>query len=284
MKNVKVFVCLLAVMTGASLARANHPVLVEGNCNVPPAGSASAPLPGTCGDWDGDGVIGAAEDADGDRVFGTIAAALGSAGINQNGSITIVTSGTFPEVVSITAANGNVTLQAAPGVEANIDAVLQGDSGSGARQNAPGIVVNSPATRIVILRNLTSRNWSEGIRIGGDSRVQMQHVRVENNRDFGVRAMSRSRVQIDQSQVLGSGFRSGAPPVVNTANPGHGIVLLDDAQAAIFRSSVSGTAGTAILNATGSKASVRLLDIFLFDNGKDLEGAIYPPGFAAAFN
>jgi hypothetical protein len=284
MKNLKVFVCLLAAMAAAQVVRANHPVLVEGNCNVPPAGSATAPLPATCGDWDGDGMIGTAEDTDGDRVFGTITAALGSAGINQNGSITIVTSGTFPEVLNITAANGNVTLQGAPGVEANIDAVLQGDSGNGARQNAPGIVVNSPASRIVILRNLTSRNWSEGIRIGGDSRAQLEHVRIENNRDFGLRIMSRARVQIDETQVLASGFRSGAAPVVNTANPGHGIAVLDDAQAAIFRSTVSGTLGTAILNSTGAKSNVRLLDIFLFDNGKDLEGAIYPPGFAAAFN
>jgi len=39
----------------------------------------------------------------------------------------IVSTGTFAEQVTITAANGNVTLEAAPGVEANVDAVLQGD-------------------------------------------------------------------------------------------------------------------------------------------------------------
>ena len=74
--------------------------------------------PGTCGDFDCDGRIDVAEDTDNatDRIFGTINAALAGAngGANQNGRVTIVTSGRFPEVVNITAANGNVTLEGRP--------------------------------------------------------------------------------------------------------------------------------------------------------------------------
>src|SRR5688572_19028551 len=128
---------LLFVITGVTLlsgerASANHPVLVEGNCDSPVPGTTIV-AQGTCGDFDGDGRIGSAEDTDGaDRIFGTINAALGpgsgaaaGTGANQNGQITIVTSGRFAEKLIITGAN--VGLQGAPGVSASIDAVLQGD-------------------------------------------------------------------------------------------------------------------------------------------------------------
>ena len=179
----------LAVIVLASTSLlANHPVFVEGNCLVPPAGNPGAVVPGTCGDYDGDGRIGVAEDNDGDRVFGTITGALGSlpTGANQNGKVIIVTSGVFAEVVNITAANGNVTLEAAPGVNADIDAVLQGDPNSGARQNSPGIIVDSPNNRYVIIRNLQIRNWTSGIQVNGRSRVAIESCRIENNRDYGV--------------------------------------------------------------------------------------------------
>ena len=56
---------------------ANHPVLVEGNCDSPVPGTTIVEK-GTCGDYDGDGRIGTAEDTDGaDRIFGTLKAALG---------------------------------------------------------------------------------------------------------------------------------------------------------------------------------------------------------------
>ena len=78
----------------AAPAFANHPVLVEGNCNVPPAGGPQ----GACrADYDGDGSVGTVEDGDGDRVFGTLGAALAAAGANQNGRVVIVSSGTFAE-------------------------------------------------------------------------------------------------------------------------------------------------------------------------------------------
>ncbi len=62
-----------------SSAFANHPVLVEGNCNGAGTAPRTAVTPGTCGDYDGDGRVGTAEDTDeADRVFGTINAALGA--------------------------------------------------------------------------------------------------------------------------------------------------------------------------------------------------------------
>jgi len=67
---------LTTLLAAAGPAWANHPVLVEGNCPGPAA--RTAVLPNTCGDYDGDGRIGTAEDLDApDRVFGTITGALG---------------------------------------------------------------------------------------------------------------------------------------------------------------------------------------------------------------
>jgi hypothetical protein len=61
------------------LAWANHAVLVEGEL-----------------DFDGDMMVGLAEDNDGDVVFGTITRALGAApALGQNGTAFIVTSGRF---------------------------------------------------------------------------------------------------------------------------------------------------------------------------------------------
>ncbi|MBA2427390.1 MAG: hypothetical protein H0V60_09975 [Actinobacteria bacterium] len=108
---ISVAALTMAVMPSAS---ANHAVLVEGEQ-----------------DYDGDGLIGQAEDNDNatDRIFGTITAALGAAngGAGQTGRVTIVTSGRFFESVTIAPTTGNVTLEAAPGVEANVEAVAVGD-------------------------------------------------------------------------------------------------------------------------------------------------------------
>lgn len=257
---------LVAVLLlGAGSAWANHPVLLEGNCNVPPAGSSTVPVPGTCGDYDGDGLIGTAEDNDGDRVFGTIAGANGTLGINNNGTITIVTSGTFPEQVTLT---GNVTLQAAPGVEANIDAVLQGDSGSIARQGQPGIIVNAPANRYVVLRNLTSRNWTSGIQVLGESRLAIDGCRLEHNVNYGIEVRDTAKVKIDQSAVAATGFRlnpdTGDFPTTSSPSPGIGIEFTRGATGAICRTEVSGSFAKGI--AVSDRRSVTLTDLCLFDN------------------
>jgi parallel beta-helix repeat protein len=217
---------LLGGLGVSSLSDANHPVLVEGNNCADAGPNVTTVPPGTCGDFDGDGLIGAAEDTDNstDRVFGTIGGALAAAnnGANQNGRVTIVTSGRFAEVVIITAANGNVTLEAAPGVEANIDAVLSGDPDNAARQSGPGVIVNAPENRRVTIRNIVSRNWTEGILVLGQSRVTIDGCRVENNRDYGIHVVDAAKVAITNCQVNASGFRQ-APGIDNNPNPGVGI-------------------------------------------------------------
>ncbi len=270
------------ILVSASTALANHPVFVEGNCNVPPAGTNSVTVAGTCGDYDGDGRIGTAEDNDGDRVFGTINGANSAAGVNNNGTITIVTSGTFAEQVTLT---GNVTLQAAPGVDANIDAVLQGDAGSTARQGQPGIIVNAPANRYVVIRNITSRNWTSGIQVNGVSRVAIESCILEHNINYGIEVTGSARVKIDQSQVLATGFRvnpmTGDFPTTNRPNPGIGIEFGFSATGAVFRTEVSGSFGAGILVASGgfgnnsgfgSKQDVVLQDVYLFDNNPNTSG------------
>ena len=261
-----------AALLASSAAWANHPVFVEGNCLNPPAGS-SAGAACVQADYDLDGRIGIAEDEDGDRVFGTITGALGTAGVNQNGSITVVTSGVFAETVDITAANGNVTLQAAPGVEAIVDAVLQGDPNSLQRTQTFGIQVNSPEDRYVIIRNLTVRNWAVGIRTMGVSRVAIEQVRLENNAHFGIQVRIRSEVKIDQSQVMATGFRAGAggnyPTGINP-NPGDGINFSGDTDGAVFRTEISGNFRAGIFNT--SSGTVTLRDVYLFDNNPNTVG------------
>ena len=64
--------CVAAfVILGAISVFANHPVIVEGNCLGDGTAQRTIVPPGTCGDYDGDGRIGTAEDSDTpfDRVF-----------------------------------------------------------------------------------------------------------------------------------------------------------------------------------------------------------------------
>ncbi|MDQ3624041.1 MAG: right-handed parallel beta-helix repeat-containing protein [Verrucomicrobiota bacterium] len=251
---------LLAILAiSATTALANHPVFVEGEQ-----------------DYDGDGLIGVEEDADVDPVgfptFGTINAALGAAnaGANQNGRVTIVTSGRFREVVSITGDNGNVTLEAAPGVEANIDAVASGDAeGNTARQAAPGIIVNAPNTRIITLRNLVSRNWTDGIRVQGESRVVIDNCRVENNLNYGIRVVDSAKATIDKCSVTASGFRVGAD-VSATPAPGVGISFEGTSSGLVCDTTVSGSFAAGIRRRTSR--SVTVDDGCFFDNNPNLQG------------
>lgn len=286
-----VVLVLLVVASSWALfdASANHPVLVEGNCPLPT--SRTNVSPGTCGDYDGDGLIGTAEDADGDRVFGTITAALGAAsgGANQNGRVTIVTSGIFAEVVNITGAMGNVTLEAAPGVEANIDAVLAGDAGSTARQNAPGIIVNAPGDRFITIRNIVSRNWTDGIRVSGSSNVLIDNCRIENNTNFGIVVEDSAKVKINNTQVSATGFRVGGTgdfPRVNNPNPGTGIEFQDDSSGLICGTCVTGSFRAGIKVSTRDNGrglgnlSVSLQNVCVFNNHPDFEGIKEPRGSA----
>ena len=263
-----------------SLSDANHPVLVEGNSCAGPG--VIAVVPGTCGDFDGDGLIGTAEDTDNatDRIFGTITAALAAAngGANQNGRITIVTSGRFPEVVNITAANGNVTLEAAPGVEANIDAVLAGDPGNAARQGAPGIIVNAPENRRVTIRNIVSRNWTDGILIMSNSHVTIDKCRVENNRDSGIRVLDGGKAAITNCHINANGFRQ-APGVDNTPNPGVGIEFDGSASGSVGFITVTGNFAAGISADNTNRKNIRLKEVIVFDNNPDLAGLNAPRPF-----
>lgn len=270
-------VVLVLLLTIPTAALANHPVLVEGNCHSPLPGQTSVP-PGTCGDFDGDGLIGTAEDTDNmtDRIFGTITAALAVAsnGANQNGRVTIVASGRFPEALTITAANGNVTLAAAPGVEANIDAVLSGDPGNGVRQGQPGIVVNAAANRRVTIQNVVVRNWTEGIRIQGASHVTLEDVRIENNVNYGILVEDSARVAVNRSSVLATGYRTGVtgsfPSDANVPDPGIGIAFEDASRGFVAFTLVTGSFKTGIADA--SSQSVQTKDNVVFDNNPNTKG------------
>jgi hypothetical protein len=244
------------VFAAAPTLWANHPVVLEGNCNVPPAGNSVAAT-GVCGDWDGDGVIGVDEDNDGDRVFGTFAGANGAAGANNNGTITIVTSGVFAEPMSLT---GNITVQAAPGVEANFDAVLQGDAGSGARMGMSGVTINAASSRFVVLRNLTIRNWTTGIQVIGDSKVLIDNCKVEHNTNYGIWASGNSSVLVDSSTVIATGRRvnpgTGDYPSGMAPLPGNGIEFSDMATGAVVGSTVTGSVGNGITTPSGKGFTV----------------------------
>lgn len=270
------------LLTGASVwqltnVSANHPVLVEGER-----------------DFDGDGLTGLAEDTDNatDRVFGTITAALGAlnGGANQNGRVTIVTSGRFHEQVVITSANGNTTLEAAPGVEANIDAVGTGDralqfpgSTNAVRQAQPGIIVNAPATRYVLIRNIVSRNWTDGIQVLGTSHVTLDNVEMEGNINHGIQVLGDSRVSITNARVYSTGRRVGAgtgdfPSAANQPNPGIGIAFRDTSTGTVVSTSVVGSFSTGIANFTGTVATIRVLGLNVFDNSPDFYRVNPPDG------
>jgi hypothetical protein len=260
-------------------ALANHQVLVEGET-----------------DFDGDGRLGADEDRDGvDRVFGTLNAAMGNTDLNapggpdinatranHNGQVLVVTSGRFAETVLIglpvagltggTMSPGVVVLEAAPGVSADIDAFVQGVAGGVERQAAPGIVVNMPANRYAIIRNITSRNWTDGIRVLGDSRVTIEGSLLDSNVEYGIRVLDRARVAIANTQVLASGIRQNPMAASNTANPGGGIVYRGSSSGVVSNSIVAGSVGAGIANLTGRADAVRLESVTVFDNNPDLVG------------
>jgi hypothetical protein len=313
-KGVALRTAMFILMTAAlafSLAHvssvnvsANHPVLVEGNCDSPVPGTINVPViaatpggtnsAGICGDFDGDGRIGTAEDTDGaDRIFGTINAAIGpgtgaaaGTGANFNGRVTIVASGRFAEAVYIGVTQsgpgtpgitnpGNVTLEAAPGVSAVIDAVLQGDpaGGNNARQAVTGVAITYRATgpeRMVTLRNLTIRNFANGIQATENTRIHIDNCVLENNLNYGIRLNNGVRAVITNTQVTATGFRIGTATAV--PNPGHGIAVEQSAQARIINTQVQQNVYAGIFNQTGNAANVVLFKVSSHFNGFDILG------------
>ncbi|HKS28923.1 MAG TPA: right-handed parallel beta-helix repeat-containing protein [Pyrinomonadaceae bacterium] len=277
-------VALLFTNFAGNEVSANHPVLVEGNCDSPVPGTTIVQQ-GTCGDYDGDGRIGTAEDTDGaDRIFGTINAALGNGtgaatgtGANMNGTVTIVTSGRFAESVAINPTSlGQVTLQAAPGVSAEINAVLQGDPAGNnvPRQNGIGINVNATSfDNKVILRNLTIRNYATGVNIQMNSRVTMENCRLESNLDYGIRLLNNARLEAKGLRIASTGFRIG-PGVPTVTTLGHAISFEGASAGTVFHSQITGSFGAAITNtSSGGPPAVRYYEVFLGFNGADIVGA-----------
>jgi hypothetical protein len=237
------------------LGLANHPVKVEGDT-----------------DADGDGRTGVQEDMDGPGgdpqglTFGTLAGCLGAdmGGINQNGTCLIVTSGSFAETVMIT---GQVTIEAAPGVAANIEAFLApadprlqqfpgGNMNPNAGQSNPGIVIDAPANRQVVLRNLTVTNWTDGIQIKNNSHVLLENVRVDHNINTGINVLSRTAVvTMTRSQITSTGFRlnmmTGDFPTAMAPNPGIGLNSVNGATVLVTDSVLSGNFGAATANVGG---------------------------------
>jgi len=263
-----------AALAFAPSAQANHGVQVEGNCQNPPDDPAFTTVdPLACGDYDGDGLIGTAEDNDNDRVFGTLNGAIstGNAGtrLNNNGSAIVVTSGVFAETVNIT---GNVTLEAAPGVDANIDAFVQGDDAPSntSRQAQPGIVVDAPDNRAVVIRNIRSTNWTSGIQIKGDSSVTVEDVEVDHNINYGIEVLDNASVNIANSEVSATGFRvnpaTGDFPTTNAPDPGRGIEFSGASDGAVFNSTVTGSFDSSIADESSENPCVA--QVSLIDNGK----------------
>jgi hypothetical protein len=279
-----------SVLLGAGLALAllphrvlaNHPVLVEGNGAANgPAGTTTAP-PGTSGDYDGDGLVGTAEDTDNatDRVFGTLTAALlgTNGGANANGHVIIVTSGRFAEQIRIpntaggqAAVNGVTLIEAAPGVQANIDAVLAGDPGNATRQGDVGVLIETTETnRTVILRNLVIRNYTIGLNIRGNARVTVEKCRFDSNLNANVLVEDSARLTMTDCSVNAAGQRFN--PMQGKPGPGHGIAFTDRASGSIASSTISGNTAIGILNR--GRGEVRSLSNNIFDNGRDSSGRV----------
>ena len=271
MHAVRQYTALMAAMVltvslfVAGPAWANHPVTVEGNCFGPGAGGMATGLrtspvePGTCGDYDGDGLIGVAENEDLDNNFGTINAALAS--VAQNGTVTVVANGTFPEAVRLAPVDGgSVTLEAAPGVQATLDAVVQGQAGNAERAGQSGVQVRGCASCGVTFRNLGVRNFAQGVNVGGRSHVLVQRVRTEGNVNFGIRAIDDARLTMRGTTVNATGFRKDAGGVA-TAKPGIGVSIVESARASIWHSVVSNSRGAGI-KARRDAVTLRHVQVF----------------------
>lgn len=261
-----------------TLAFAGHTVLVEGINAANGAPGITTATAGTGGDFDGDGIVGTAEDTDNafDRIFGTLKFALSgtNGGVNLAGRVSIVTSGRFPEAVAIVGANGDVTIEAAPGVDAVIDANVQGNpapapNDTGTLLESAGFTIDAPATRVVTLRNLTIRNFATGILVRGVSRVHLDHCRIENCRDFGVRVIDTAKLTMTNCQVVGAGLRVGAGKDTangDTPQPGHGLAFEGTASGLLSEVIVRGSFATGLV---GNTRRIVRKNVLLFDNAKN---------------
>ena len=265
------------IFLGSISGYANHPVFVEGNCLVAPAGTGTVTTTGTCGDYDGDSRIGTAEDNDGDNVFGTLTGALGSTGANNNGAIVIVTSGVFND--SGLQISGNVTLEAAPGVTAILDAVLAGDPNNTARQSQTAITIDAQLDKRIIIKNITIRNWATGVFMTGQSQVSMENVKLENNVNFGIFVELNGRLTLINSSIIATGYRTGSAgnsPSVVVPNPGVSLRISGGGGAMILSSTISNGFSYGLQNLNAG-APVCVSQSAIYNNGSgNIAGAFNP--------
>lgn len=253
-------------------------VIVEGNCSgkFNDNGEVTQPTvtPGSCGDYDYDGRIGAAEDADGDEVYGSILAAIQNNDIERfGGEITIVTSGRFDGDIVYDGGLGGkkLTLQAAPGVRAVIEQLR---ARSTVREELrAGILIVGQSGQVrntvvppsfVTLRNLTVRGFTNGMVLTQLARVLIDNCNIENSLQHGVLVSTLSDVTINNSKVYDVGQRLPVrDPVTNAvvANaPGDGIKFADGVEdgstGMIVSSVISGNRGAAISNPNANNVCV----------------------------
>jgi hypothetical protein len=166
---------------------------------------------------------------------------------------------------------GNVTIEAAPGVEAMVDAVLQGDpaGGNNTRQEGIGIrILYTANNRRVILRNLTIRNWARGVQADLESRVTIDSCRFENNRDHGILVGGNSQAGIFNTKIHATGFREGT--ALNSTGFGHAIEFGDAASGMVAHTFITGSRGAALRNL--GLGAVTYYELFLGFNGSGIIG------------
>jgi len=169
------------------------------------------------------------------------------------------------------ALNGVTIIEAAPGVRANIDAVLQGDAGNATRQAGNGITINSPDTdRIVILRNLAIRNYQVGLQVTGNSRVICEDCRFDSNVVANVMASGNARLTLTGCDVRAGGMRFN--PGRATPSPGDGVAFAGTASGLISDCTIAGNFAAGVRNA--SAAVIQVLKSAVFDNTPNLVGRV----------
>lgn len=247
---------------GVTAATAQTSVMVEGNCNNP---QATSTLPGTCGDYDGDGRLGRAEDSDGDQVFGTLNPAIWAVVGQSGGTVTVVTSGVFYANISINSplARGTIVLQAAPGVDASLELPTFPPE----IITTEGILIHSTVNRSVVLRNLTIRNCTPGIGILGNARVTIDNCRLDGNYDRSILVNDEARVTITETKILAS--NTGDPDFITSELVGAGIEFNDNSSGSIFLTTISGTRGFGVANRTNNRSAVCAYLVNVFDNTRN---------------
>ena len=253
------FILLVFALAGSLLAVARSGSPPPGE---PPTPDHTVLLEGDA-DFDGDGRRGAAEDADGDHVFGTLAGIPGFAPtgpvigpIYAYNHVVIVTSGVFFEPLRTSFATAT-TIEAAAGVRAVSDA-----RGSETMPGQPIGAIALSADHRVVLRNLTFRHWHVGVEVLATASLFVDGCHFEDISDnrssvtvpIGVRVSENATAVIsgcsftrcgDPSNSGGAAirFEAGAKGVVKDTNAinNHGAgIIRNDPRVRVINSVVFG--------------------------------------------